>query len=93
MLYLKKHKRQLCGVIGVICTKGEVFMGKRATKIAALLCVAMLSLTGCGDKTSDVADTEMATTEVAMTETENASEISLSYEFTGNDADKAVYAE
>ena len=68
-------------------------MGKRATKIAALLCVAMLSLTGCGDKTSDVADTEMATTEVAMTETENASEISLSYEFTGNDADKAVYAE
>lgn len=68
-------------------------MGKRATKIAALLCVAMLSLTGCGDKTSDVADTEMATTEVAMTETENASEISLSYEFTGNDADKAGYAE
>ncbi len=79
-------------------------MQKRTTRLAALLCVAMLSLTGCGGKQSDVAGTEGVTTEVseaetevtveqAETKTETAAEVSLSYEFTGNDAAKAGYAE
>ena len=72
-------------------------MRKRITKLAALLCVAMLSLTGCKDKQSDVAQNGVASTETtvedAKTTTKTTSEISLSYEFTGNDAGKAGYAE
>ena len=72
-------------------------MRKRATKLAALLCVAMLSLVGCGNKQSDVAENGVATTEATVGETQTttktSSEVSLTYEFTGNDADKAGYAE
>lgn len=84
----------------------RIFMRKRTTKLAALLCVAVLSLAGCGSKQSDVAETEVAATETTVEEAETTtemtteattetttSEVSLSYEFTGQDAAKAGYAE
>ncbi len=74
-------------------------MRKRATKLVALLCIAALAIGGCGNKKSESAENEVVTTET--TEVENTVETapeaitgtSLSYEFTGDDAAKAGYAE
>ena len=50
-------------------------MRKRTTKLAALLCVAVLSLAGCGSKQSDVAETEVAATETTVEEAETTTEM------------------
>lgn len=82
-------------------------MQKKVKKIIALSCAVMLFLTGCGNAKSDTSDSEKSETETAISETvpetettaetvsttESASAVTLSYEFTGDNADKAGYAE
>ena len=43
-------------------------MQKRAKKLAALLCVATLALSGCGNKQTDTTENGVATTESTVQE-------------------------
>ena len=73
-------------------------MRRRFSKTVAMMCVCGIALTGCGgnsesSNTESAESTEQVEQTVMQEQQAEQAEGSISYEFTGNEADKAGYAE